>query len=758
MAITGPYRGFKIMGNGQFCAVYADHQNKAGAIGLQHLYYGDYTVDYAQATTISIERTATQPIVFEQTLTDPYFAAQSTAKNTRFRLTLHVFPLLEQHALVYRLKLKNISASVQNFKPEVHLKTQADPLPNVIDDHAGPELLNFGSMVMLTGFRQPLARTQGPYKSGEERILDWLLVMADNEAGARAEFDSLQTAPDLLALAKKQWDRWLQTGTAPDFGDPKISDFYKANLTAVKAATLNGDVPADMTGQFVTNGLPQLYPRDALMTARCFLETGHYPEAKAIINRWNSIPYKTTGEWYARYDARGQAVDGGSGARYDVPEWDSNGYYATLIRRYHDLTGEWVGDELRLWELLDFIAPHLNENSLLREGGIIEWVGDLPATNMNVYAGLLDGAIIAQGKGDSARAQRYLQTAEKIAANLYLLYDPKMNTFFDFRDGKYSYNTSANFGYAWGCRRPEILDWLRNSNLYYNDHAVKLNGGMQYFDADGYGHDLFGFTTAAAAQFQAYEGDEKSYRRHLNWLMDHANIYGLMPERIYYPPKDERDGVAEASPLTWCSAEFVLALLAGAEASLFGTAEFAESRLMQYYQRMMSPNGLAVSIPSHKPLRYTTLWMACIDVLAGEDALQKQLVADVERISRNLARRALNVNVRTSLKTKKISREKSLLYGVEVENNGRDDVVGMWRQRPFFAPEEPLWGMPQGVVTQDEIIIHSGETRVFEIEIQRLLADTGLAWRQRAGLEFLLYVSPRHALVYPAWLYLSQDP
>lgn len=87
---------------------------------------------------------------------------------------------------------------------------------------------------------------------------------------------------------------------------------YKRNLYCVKSADLNGQLPADITGQFVTNNMPQLYPRDAMMCARVLLLTGHAEEAKQIIEFWAKpdIPMKSPGEWHARYDAHGKAVDG----------------------------------------------------------------------------------------------------------------------------------------------------------------------------------------------------------------------------------------------------------------------------------------------------------------------------------------------------------------------------------------------------------------------------------------------------------------
>jgi GH15 family glucan-1,4-alpha-glucosidase len=90
---------------------------------------------------------------------------------------------------------------------------------------------------------------------------------------------------------------------------------------------------------------------------------------------------------------------------------------------------------------------------------------------------------------------------------------------------------------------------------------------MQYFDATnnawlaGYCHDAFFFTTAAAAQYHARWGDARIARNHIEWMIKNANVYGLMPERIFLNQMD----CSPASPLSWCCAEFVAALLAWSE-------------------------------------------------------------------------------------------------------------------------------------------------------------------------------------------------
>ena len=68
----------------------------------------------------------------------------------------------------------------------------------------------------------------------------------------------------------------MNHGVLPKFpnNNPQAAAYleaYKRNLYCVKAASLNGQIPADITGQFVTNNMPQLYPRDAMMCARVLL-------------------------------------------------------------------------------------------------------------------------------------------------------------------------------------------------------------------------------------------------------------------------------------------------------------------------------------------------------------------------------------------------------------------------------------------------------------------------------------------------------
>ena len=65
----------------------------------------------------------------------------------------------------------------------------------------------------------------------------------------------------------------------------------------------------------------------------------------------------------------------GSGARFDEPEWDANGYFIYLLDKYHESQGVWLADRKLIYQLADFLVHHIGGNGLLEEGGIVEWTG-----------------------------------------------------------------------------------------------------------------------------------------------------------------------------------------------------------------------------------------------------------------------------------------------------------------------------------------------------------------------------------------------
>ncbi|MCK5520212.1 MAG: hypothetical protein KAI81_03795, partial [Candidatus Marinimicrobia bacterium] len=231
--------------------------------------------------------------------------------------------------------------------------------------------------------------------SGERKSFQFIIAIDTDNNRAVALYEKMASLENVQEYAEASWEKWLSEGSIPDFSDSLNTTLYKLNLISLKALNLNGAVPADISGQFVTNSLPQLYPRDAFMTARALLETGHIKECDQILEYWTRRSMKQEGEWYARYDAYGNPEDAGTGARYDVPEWDSNGYYASLLFRRLQKTGRLDGNINFLRSLMQFPEGRLHENNLLFEGGIIEWPAYLPSTNMSLTAGYYHASDLA---------------------------------------------------------------------------------------------------------------------------------------------------------------------------------------------------------------------------------------------------------------------------------------------------------------------------------------------------------------------------
>ena len=363
-----PWKGYAILGNGHLTAVYSDDsriESLTHQKGIQHFYFADYTADYVASTSFEpIGRNAGAPRVgmrnffTAQTITslgevrcfvhpdDALVLSLSAGAPNRYRFEARLRKEIKTDALLSLTSLKTVgSAAVAVWSNGIVLA--------IAPKDSNAKVTVSGSSVVITGSLQ--------------RQADVLLIPASSRAEALSKVQALRHDPDLEATAAKFWEAWMNHGILPKVPntvpDPAAYlEAYKRNLYCVKAAALNGQIPADITGQFVTNNMPQLYPRDAMMCARVLLETGHPEEARQVIEFWanDKVPRKTPGEWYARYDAHGQPVDAGSGARFDEPEWDANGYFIYLLAKYHESKGVWLADRKLIYQLADFLVAHLS--------------------------------------------------------------------------------------------------------------------------------------------------------------------------------------------------------------------------------------------------------------------------------------------------------------------------------------------------------------------------------------------------------------
>jgi hypothetical protein len=587
------WKGFMILGNQHLCAAYSDDARiteQTHYRGVQQLYFKNFTVSYVKSSWFDLydrEGNLLYEIPkthLDFTGTENFFTTLSrmmlkdgTAKETR----TYIHP---RNAVVqqcynegdyrpskrrYTLLLNTASQASQTEK------NQTVSFQGIRIAQSGAALAAWSNGVALAvgtvkhSERITISKTDSSITIdekvvGENHQTDILICAGSSASEADSLLAALRRNDDLAADAAKHWATWLNKVRKPATDNAAHLELYAKNLYAAWCSSLDGQVPADITGQFVTNAMPQLYPRDAMMTARAFIVAGLYDDAEKILRYWSNpkIPMKSAGEWYARYDAFGHAVDAGSGARYDVPEWDANGYFIQLVSYIEKLTGKRVIENSFLYPLGDFLVKNL-QHDLLYEGGIIEWEGYLPGTNMLSAAALLTLAEFATRSGDKEKATRYTNASQRITAALPRLINPKTNAYADVRfiNGNYEYlwNTSANFGYLWDF--PLNAEGT-STNTFYLRETKKLGGGIQYFDAldkglAAYGNDTFFFTTAAAAEFQILYGKKELATPLIDWMTKNTNVYGLLPERIYLNGTD----CSPASPLTWCSAEFAVALL-----------------------------------------------------------------------------------------------------------------------------------------------------------------------------------------------------
>jgi GH15 family glucan-1,4-alpha-glucosidase len=592
------YKGYAVIGNGKVCAVYSDDARIAEskkARGIQHFYFLDYTMDYISSTRVELTQSGKILSGRDSLInSDCFSTGTQTHYSEEVRSELRCFSLASD-AIVLQCRGFELAAETQlkyiiNLRQKfISDRTTLLASLSYIRNTVAVEWSNGVTILVAPAFEDGIIQMDDSLitisrELPAEKWSSLVLVAGKSRQEVLGKWSSISSHPNFYNDARKYWDSWFKRGKLPRFKKNVTQashylEMYRRALYAVKAANLNGQVPADITGQFLTNNMPQLYPRDALMCARVFMLTGHLEEARQIISYWSNpqLPMKHRNEFYARYDAYGQAVDAGSGARFDEPEWDSNGYFIQLVYDYFQKTGKWLADKNALYEFANYLVFRIDEHGLLYEGGIVEWTGYLPATNMICAAALQTASKIADVFNDPAKSVKYFKASQTISDSLDQLFDLKRQTYTALRyhaiksdDNRsrsektsqpiYLWDTSTYYGLLWGYPDHEKFEL---TNQFILNNTTRLGGGLQYFEAQDnswltdYGDDVFFFPTAASAQYNAITGNLEIAQKQIEWLITNSNVYGLMPERLSTDGSD----CSEASPLSWCNAEFAAAVL-----------------------------------------------------------------------------------------------------------------------------------------------------------------------------------------------------
>ncbi len=604
------WRGYGVVGNGRVCAVYSDDPKiLAGSslAGLRSLFYKDFSVNYVRESKFAILDRLDRPIpnkalddtklldtkgyvipnakagasITDIISKDRFFApytrsalADGGVKETRAFVG-------EDDAVIMLLGYNGAGKSAAQAQFQLRFRTDRQAMQSVsfegLSMKGGVALARWSNKVVVgvASMSGAIGLSGGEVVFVREAVgsarkeIAVMVVLGDSEQDVFQKVATLRKKKNMLADAEAYWNAWLDRGKIPFSATPEHLEAYKRNLYAARASLLGGQVPMDLTGQYDVNEMPQLSPRDAMMTARAFLLTQHADEVKDIIKYWANVKTKPSGEWYSSYDALNQPASGGT--RIDQPEWDANGYFIKLADEYRfRRRGEWLVEKTFIYKLADFIVNNLDKNGLLYEINRSEWRGYLPTTNMVNASALRTAGAIADEFGDLERAQLYRETADKISSALALLYDTTRKTYVNVRyfapKGMASsanpfvkfWDTSTNFGVLWGYPNHKEI---QRTNEFYLANAQRLNGGLQYLETTetgfaNYGSDVYHATTAAAAEYHALQGQRPTALKLIDWMLKNSNAYGLMPERILASGTD----CGDASPHTWSMAEFAAAI------------------------------------------------------------------------------------------------------------------------------------------------------------------------------------------------------
>lgn len=433
---------------------------------------------------------------------------------------------------------------------------------------------------------QPIGLLLGRHATvpaGGEARLRWHLI---GGAPASVVAELAQGHTDAWLEAESHWETWFREGVDLPLRDPALLHYYRANLAAVRAAVMDGFVPADLTGQYFAGGTPSYYARDSMMIARSLLLSGHVPEFEAVVRYLAGRTVKRGGEFCQRYDAAGRPSEG---QHNGVPhQLDSQGYFVRNVIDHARRTGRWLVGLDELAPFLDVLAECIGPTGMVGpEGGVNEGVygpAFITSTNLCISGGLRGAIEDAEKAGLTDLATRWRTLREGIEGGIQSAWDSELDRyhygFVTYAETPVRrYDAPQYFGPLYGYPLGEQI--LANDR-YLRRHATFFGEGIGYSE-QAYHHGPWIFNTAACAEFLALTGQWDEYEAKVHWLVAHSNQYGLMPEAI----DADDEGRCYVNPLVWGCAETAaaLAILATRDGHLPGRLPGAERFLFSDPER-----------------------------------------------------------------------------------------------------------------------------------------------------------------------------
>lgn len=599
------YPGLTYIGSGQFAALYGQNETIVDqkAIGLQHLFIDDYQIDliHTACSVVTLKQKAyfadrVKPMighpdrvksiessVENHCLMKDVFSYDTFTKTDRVGAHQnHIFfethitnqshePLdFELSALV--ITQNQLKTTIHNENGIVHVQSSGKCYAIMAQDvdrvaasldapsgfmYHGIEDLLFKKNDLKTSMSSTTPIAVSLSKSvrlhpNESSSYRWSIVVGKSHENVLNHLSEVNFNTGLSNITD-YWKTWLsQAKSALTYPDET-----KTMLVSLKAANLNGLLPADLTGHYFANGKVTFYVRDALMGSRAFLYAGFTKEFEQIITFLLACPVKENGEFYQRYTAEKQPDEGANNNVFS--QIDTIGYFTRVIADYWELSGKLLIDFKIFTQLISVLHTVQRKNKLFGpEGGVNEGVygpAFIVSTNMFIVGGVLGAIRIAKHLGHLTQAKDWQDMVDETIQGIesaFLKEGYYAYGYVDYHDEiLHKYDTpqflSASLGYP-------ITDHTKVNYTTLLKSASFFEHGIGYSEQE-YHHGPWLFNTCAAAEVAYLLKEEAQYRKIMDWVIDHRNDYGLLPEAI----DATNESRAFINPLMWANAEFITA-------------------------------------------------------------------------------------------------------------------------------------------------------------------------------------------------------
>jgi|GEM_PF-3361917 len=608
----GEAAGQKVLGNGEMLLLFGERRDSSKADPSFHSFFiGDYS-------RIIIEEFSLEPQISRSSAGETFFTSQPASAAYYSRRSGDLLYIqqaavpVNDNALIVRGKVINSGRGTQTLIIQPRFSFTR---PVIFDQYKDRSNIYIDEFTFCSGFiGQTLDREKRTIDSpltlhvraGSEESFTFLLTMDREAVDAALAFRTLSGDSDPFASAENSWTEWLASGTRPHFSDSSFRKLYDVNLITLKALNLNGQLPTGYLGAEPTEGLPFLSPRASFSSASAFLEAGYPKETEKIFNYWKNRPLKQDGEWFASYNAYGDPARQGTDSPFAVREWDSNGYYSTLMRRYRQLQGRNAGDLDFLRSLLQFIDGRIHSNGLLYEGGLVEDEGYIASSAMSIAAACFQASELTDRLQRRLEADSYRRTAQRLRRGLEYLFSTESAAYMDYRDAEHFPNPSFLFGWCWGW--PDHRE-LQLSAEYYYQHLNPDSISGPSLTAQGTGLSIP--LSSAYIRYFSARGYDVRVRKLLQQLQQRATVFGGFSE--YSEPRSDAAPIpaVEAAFNSWQTAEYVLALR---DAAVYGILSDVSEPALRELRTLSAYHFSDSSAVFKNP--------SILDSLAGDDPAQ----------------------------------------------------------------------------------------------------------------------------------------